>query len=326
VAGERRLGTGLKALLDRVGGNITPESESMSVLDNTAEKQMGLPTDEIKIDTMKIEANPFQPRKIFDESELEELAKSLQTHGLMQPIAVRQVGERYQIIAGERRFRASLRLGWNEIPARILDADDRQMTELALTENIQRKDLNAIEKASSFTNYLETYGGTHEELAKRLEVDRSTVTNLLRLLALPKQLQDAVCQEQLSPGHARALLKLPEWEQIEVATKIQAEGWNVRETERFVQDLLQTGEAENPKNAEQKWNIVDQDGETRAVSIKSEQVQQLENEFRQYLGGIKVKLTQTNDKGKGKLVISFANHGEFEQVYAAICGANRAVG
>ena len=326
MAGERRLGTGLKALLDRVGGNITPESESMSVLDNTAEKQMGLPTDEIKIDTMKIEANPFQPRKIFDESELEELAKSLQTHGLMQPIAVRQVGERYQIIAGERRFRASLRLGWNEIPARILDADDRQMTELALTENIQRKDLNAIEKASSFTNYLETYGGTHEELAKRLEVDRSTVTNLLRLLALPKQLQDAVCQEQLSPGHARALLKLPEWELIEVATKIQAEGWNVRETERFVQDLLQTGEAENPKNAEQKWNIVDQDGETRAVSIKSEQVQQLENEFRQYLGGIKVKLTQTNDKGKGKLVISFANHGEFEQVYAAICGANRAVG
>ena len=326
MAGERRLGTGLKALLDRVGGNLSPESEPVTESGNTTEKRSNMPTDKFQIDTMKIEANPFQPRKIFDESELEELAKSLQTHGLMQPIAVRQVGERYQIIAGERRFRASLRLGWNEIPARILDVDDRQMAELALTENIQRKDLNAIEKAASFTNYLETYGGTHEELAKRLEVDRSTVTNLLRLLALPKQLQDAVCQEQLSPGHARALLKLPEWEQIEVAAKIQAEGWSVRETERFVQDLLQTGEAENPKDPEQKWNIVDKDGETRAVSAQSEQVQQLENEFRQYLGGMKVKLTQTNDKGKGKLVVSFADHGEFEQIYAAICRTNRAAG
>jgi ParB family chromosome partitioning protein len=244
----------------------------------------------------------------------------------LQPIALRQVGERYQIIAGERRFRAALRLGWNEIPAQIHEADDRQMAELALTENIQRRDLNAIEKATSFANYLETYGGTHEELAKRLEIDRSTVSNMLRLLKLPIQLQEAVCQEQLSPGHVRALLKLPEWEQIDVAEKIQSEGWSVRETERFVQDLVQTGEAESPKNSEQTWNLVDQDGNTRTVARQSEQVQQLEQEFRHCLGGMKVKLMQANDKGKGKLVICFANHAEFEHIYTSICGTKRAVG
>jgi len=321
VAGERRLGTGLKALLDRVGNNYSSEPEWI----NPAEEER-LASPEHKIDIMKIEPNPFQPRKFFDETELEQLAQSIQSHGLLSPIAVRQAGERYQIIAGERRFRAALRLGWSEMPVQVYEADDRQMAELALTENIQRKDLNAIEKATSFANYLETYGGTHEELAKRLEVQRSTVTNLIRLLMLPKQIQDAVCREQLTPGHGRALLSLPEWEQIEVAAKIQAEGWSVRETERFVQDLLQTGEAESPKEPGQNWHIVDKEGKTRAVSHQSEQVQQLENEFRHHLGGMKVKLVQTNDKGKGKLVISFANHTEFEQMYAALCGVNRAAG
>ena len=327
MAGERRLGTGLKALLDRVGGNFSAGSEPIdTVACTTEEERTAFLPDKVKIDVTKIEANPFQPRKVFDEGSLEELTQSLQTQGLLQPIAVRQVGNRYQIIAGERRFRSALRLGWNEIPAQVHEADDRQMAELALTENIQRKDLNAIEKAISFANYLEIYGGTQHELAKRLEIDRSTVTNLLRLLDLPQQLQDAVCREQITPGHARALLPLQEWEQIDVAAKIQDEGWSVRETERFVQDLLQTGKAISPKQPEQPWNIVDKDGNSRTVSPQSEQVQQLEQNFRQCLGGMKVKLMQTNEKGKGKLVISFANHAEFEQIYGAICGTNRAVG
>ena len=321
MTGERRLGTGLKALLDRVGNNYPSEPEWVN---STGDEQPVSPAN--KIDIMKIEPNPFQPRKIFDETGLEELAQSIQSHGILSPIAVRQAGERYQIIAGERRFRAALRLGWSEIPAQVLDADDRQMAELALTENLQRKDLNDIEKAASFANYLETYGGTQEDLAKRLEINRSTVSNMIRLLKLPQQLQDAVCQEQISAGHARALLPLQEWEQIEVAAKIRAEGWCVRETEKFVQDLLQTGEAEFPKKPGQKWHIVDKEGATRAVSHQSEQIQQLENEFRHHLGGMKVKLVQTNDKGKGKLVISFADHAEFECVYTALCGVNRATG
>ena len=321
MANGKRLGRGLATLLSQIGGDSPSESEFGHA---TAEQQVP-PSN--KIDITQIVPNPFQPRKMFDESELEQLAQSFQLQGLMQPISVRQVGERFQIIAGERRFRAALRLGWSEIPAQILEANDQQMAELALTENIQRKDLNDIEKATSFANYLEMYPGTtHEELANRLQINRSTVSNLLRLLALPKQLQDAVCQEELTTGHVRALLKLPEWEQVEIAAKIQTEGWSVRETEKFTQDLLQTGEAEFPKQPGQTWNVVDSDGETRVVPKQSEQVLQLENEFRQHLGGIKVKLMQTNDKGKGKLVISFANHAEFEQVYAALCKPKRAAG
>ena len=320
MANERRLGTGLKALLDRVGGNYSEPELTMSELFSTTETQTVAPSN--KVDITKIEANPFQPRKSFNEDSLKELAQSLQTQGLLHPIAVRQVGERYQIIAGERRVRAAMSLGWSEISVQILDKDDQQMAELALTENVQRIDLNAIEKAASFASYLETFGGTQENLAARLGIDRSTVTNMLRLLKLPKQLQDAVCQEHITAGHVRALLKLPELEQIEVAAKIQAEDWSVRETERFVQELLQTGEAESPKIPEQTWNLVDEDGETRAISPRSEQVQKLEDDFRYCLGGMKVKLTQTNEKGKGKLVISFANHAEFEQIHSTICGTN----
>ena len=321
MAKEKRLGRGLEALLG-ISGTAAAESEPVNKTEESSTQPDG------KIDITKIVPNPFQPRKVFDEAELEQLAQSLQVHGLLFPIAVRHVEQRYQIVAGERRFRAALRLGWNEIPVQFCEADDRQMAELALTENIQRKDLNAIEKAASFANYLETYPGTtHEELASRLGVDRSTVTNLLRLLKLPEQLQNAVCQEKLTTGHVRALLGLEnEREQIEVAAKVQTEGWSVRETERFVQDVLQTGRGESPKNPGEHWQIVDQDGETRAVPRQSEQVQQLENDFRHCLGSAKVKLVQTNEKGKGKLTISFANHAEFDQIYAVICKSSRAVG
>jgi ParB family chromosome partitioning protein len=327
VAHGKRLGRGLEALLGRVG--VSPEPESFHTGEvsqsGTSEERTAIPGS--KIDITKIEPNPFQPRKVFDEAELEQLAQSLSTHGLLTPIALRKVGERYQIIAGERRFRSALRLGWSEIPAQIHEVDDRQMAELALTENIQRKDLNAIEKAVSFANYLEVYGCTHAELAKRLEIDRSTVANLIRLLELPQQLQDAVCRKQLSAGHARALLALPEWERTGIAEKVQAEEWSVRETEKFVHDLTKLGHAELPRNSEGKtWSIVGPDGEKRTISPQSEQMLQLEAEFRNCLGGMKVKLVQTNDKGKGKLVITFANHTEFEQIYAALCKQNRAVG
>jgi ParB family chromosome partitioning protein len=318
VANEKRLGRGLESLLGRISGGSP--SEPINTVEGQAKQTSN------KIDIIRVVPNPYQPRKVFDETELEQLAQSLHVHGLLQPIAVREVGGQYQIIAGERRFRAALRLGWSEIPVQIYEADDQQMAEFALTENIQRKDLNDIEKATAFANYLEKFGGTHEELAKRLEIDRSQVTNLLRLLKLPQQLQDAVCQEQLTTGHVRALLKLPEYEQVAVAEKIQAEGWNVRETERFAQDLIQMGAAENPKNPEQTWNVVDENGNTRAVSPQSEQIQHLEDVFRQHLGGVKVKLVQTSDKGKGKLVISFANHAEFDHVFAAVCKSNRAAG
>ncbi len=211
--------------------------------------------------------------------------------------------------------------GWSEVPVHILDIDDRQMVELALTENVHRKDLNPIEKATAFAQYLETYGGTHDELAKRLELDRSTVTNLMRLLDLPEELQLAIQNGSLSQGHARSLLSLEAWEQVEVAKKVMAEGWSVRDTENYVRELQQTGR--------ENWNVVGQDGSKQAAfkpSKQSEQLIQLEQDFRERLGGMKVKLTQSNEKGKGKLVISFANHAEFERIHAMICREQRKAG
>jgi ParB family chromosome partitioning protein len=331
VSKGKRLGRGLEALLGRVGGGDqesdhsevyssgSPIAGSEVDADWMLQQRLATQTPHT-IDVMLIDRNPYQPRQEFDEAELEQLAQSLIVHGLLQPIVVRKVGERFQIIAGERRFRAAMRAGWSEVPVHCLTVGDREMIELALTENIQRKDLNAIEKAVSFANYLEAYGGTHEELAKRLELDRSTVTNLLRLLDLPQKLQDAVRKEKLTQGHVRALLPLEEWEQVEMAERIQSEGWSVRETERYVRELIETGQSGNSKDA---WQIVDQNGDTKPVNRsgkqQSEQIIQLEQDFRERLGGMQVKLTQSNEKGKGKLVISFADHAEFERIYAMIC-------
>jgi ParB family chromosome partitioning protein len=344
----KRLGRGLEALLGRVGGS-EPESdqaETYSPVSSTSgsdvdadwmlQQRLASQTPH-SIDIMLIDRNPYQPRQEFDEAELEQLAQSLIVHGLLQPIVVRKVGERFQIIAGERRFRAAMRAGWSDVPAHCLAVGDREMIELALTENLQRKDLNAIEKAVSFANYLEAYGGTHEELAKRLELDRSTVTNLLRLLDLPQQLQDAVRKEKLTQGHVRALLPLEEREQIATAERIQSESWNVRETERYVRELAESGQPDT--SSDNGWKIVDENGVKQFVKelandsgndsgkepasrlnmSQSEQVVQLEQDFREHLGGANVKLTQSNEKGKGKLVISFANHAEFERIYDVIC-------
>ena len=136
---------------------------------------------------------------------------------MIQPLVVRRHGDRYQLIAGERRLRAAIKAGWQQVPAQVREADDRQMSELAIVENLQRKDLNALEKAASFQQYLERYGCTQEELAGRLKIDRSTIANLIRLLELPEAIQQAIRTGTLSQGHARALLPLgDEREQIGV--------------------------------------------------------------------------------------------------------------
>jgi ParB family chromosome partitioning protein len=337
VAKEKRLGRGLEALLGKVGGaepelidGIDADIPQNAESDWLLQQHLAARRPD-SIDITLIDQNPFQPRQEFDESELEQLAGSLQMYGLLQPVVVRRVAsgdaERYQIIAGERRYRAAIRLGWQELPVHCLDADDRTMIEVALTENVQRKDLNAIEKAVAFAKYLEVYGGTHDELAKRLELDRSTVTNLIRLLDLDEELQDSVRKGELTMGHARALLPLEKFEQVEIANRIKTESWNVRETERFVRELLDSvNENSGNVSEDESWRIVDQDGNKRKVTKQSEQVIQLEEDFRKRLGGIKVKLLQKSDKGNGKLVISFANHDEFEKVYSTICKNSKATG
>ena len=249
---------------------------------------------------------PFQPRQDFDLAEIHSLAESLATHGLLQPVVVRHVDERYQLVAGERRLRAAMEAGWTEVPVNVVEADDRQVAELAIIENLQRKDLNPLEKAASFQRYLQQYGATQEDLAQRLKIDRSTVANLIRLLELPEPVQEAVRRGHITQGHARALLPLgDEREQIAFSARIEAEGLSVRSTEALVQETIAEADAEPLASA-------DPDGKTtRRTRPRSEHLAALEQEFRSALG-LRVKLTHTA-RGRGKLVISFSDHDEFER-------------
>lgn len=218
---KRRLGRGLEALLGRDEGGLDGGTNEASEL--------------IQIAVDQIDANPFQPRRHFDAAEISALADSLRQHGMLQPVLVRALGDRYQLIAGERRLRASIEAQLHEVPARILALDDQRVFELAMVENLQREDLNAVDKAAAFREYLSRYGGTQEELAARLGLDRSTVSNLVRLLELPDPVLDAVRSNQISQGHARALLALTDSESRIVAyRRVTAEHLSVRQTEALV--------------------------------------------------------------------------------------------
>src|SRR4051794_25395264 len=184
-----RLGRGLDALL---GPTDPPEKT----------------TAEVAVEV--IEHNPYQPRKTFDDDELASLTNSIRTHGILQPLVVRQVGDRFQLIAGERRLRAAKEVGLAKVPVTVVDFNDQQVLEAALVENIHRSDLNPIEKAQGFKEYLGRFQMTHDQLANRLGLARSTVTNLVALLDLPPEVQEAVRVGQLSTGHAKLLKGIEE--------------------------------------------------------------------------------------------------------------------
>ena len=324
---ERRLGRGLEALLGKVAAE-QPDYADSPVAPHDSDATLSLysggdeepstdallgellrdrPT--VKIPTDRIDPNPFQPRRDFDAAELTALSESLAEHGLLQPILVRKKEERFELIAGERRWRAAQQAGWTEISAHVWVVEDREMAELALTENIQRKDLNAIEKATAFKNYIETYGGTQLDIARRLNLDRSTVSNLMRLLELPEELQASVRRGELTQGHVRALLPLTEAEQFEIAARIVSEEWSVRQTESYVQDLSAGAVPRKPDDALPP-------GPKEATEQKSAHLLDLQQRFSS-LFGTKVRLT-SNNKGKGKLVIPFNSNDEFERIFQLI--------
>jgi ParB family chromosome partitioning protein len=269
-----------------------------------------------RVEVERIDSNPFQPRQDFDEADLQSLAESLQERGLLHPVVVRRAGERYQLVAGERRLRAAAKAGWSDVPVTVIEADDREVAELAIMENMQRRDLNPLEKAAAFQKYLEQYGGTQEELASRLKLDRSTVSNLIRLLELPEPVQEAVRQSKITQGHARALLPLgEEREQIAFCKRIQEEGLSVRRTEAVVQETIHKADAE-------PLGVIGRDGKRRPPRPQSEHVASLEQEFRRVLGA-KVKITHSSG-GRGKLIIHFASHEEFERLRTNICAIQAA--
>jgi ParB family chromosome partitioning protein len=255
------------------------------------------------LNVYEIDDNPFQPRRDFRTEEIAALAASLKSHQMLQPILVRRVAGRYQLISGERRLRAAIHAGWKTVPAQLREADDRLAAELAIVENLQRKDLNPVEKALSFKRYLDEHGCAQEDLARRLEIDRSTIANLIRLLELPEPVLENLRVDRLSAGHARALLPLgDESLQIEFCQRILNEGWSVRNTEQLVQQWIVREDAASldvPPPASRK-------------RAKSEQVLALEQQLRMALG-TKVEIRQAG-RGRGRVIVHFTDHEEFERL------------
>lgn len=317
---ERRLGRGLEALLGRLpgqgpygGATEEPYRDPATRAETPVDQHQAAPPEAApstggeRIDIRQIDGNPAQPRQDFDPAEMHSLTESLTAHGLLQPLVVRRVDDRYQLIAGQRRLRAAREAGWADVQANVVEADDRQTAELAIVENLQRKDLNPLEKAASFQRYLEQYGCTQEELAARLKLDRSTIANLIRLLELPQPVQEAVRHAKITQGHARALLPLgEEREQIEFCGRVQREGLSVRQTETLVQEMIEAADG-------QALGVIDRNGKTsRPARVQNEHTAALEQELRAALG-TKVAITH-NARGRGKLVIHFRNHEEFERL------------
>jgi ParB family transcriptional regulator, chromosome partitioning protein len=284
----RRLGRGLEALL----GPISREQAERS-------------GDLQELAVSSIRPNPYQPRHEIDEPSLNELASSIQASGLLQPIVVRANNGSYQLIAGERRWRAVQRLGWQKIPAVVKDVDDRTLLTLALIENLQREQLSAIEEAQSYSRLVEEFGVSQGEVARLVGRDRSTVANALRLLKLPANVLDMVHSRQLSEGHARALLSLGDTKAItRMAERAVAGGWSVREMEDQVRG---GGPARRAKAAPQS---------TTPASAAARKVEQA---LRQRLG-TDVRLTAKR-RGRGLLSISYYSNEDLARLLELILGA-----
>jgi ParB family chromosome partitioning protein len=202
-------------------------------------------TSVVELDVESIVSNPYQPRTVFDDGAIQELAKTIHTHGVIQPIVVRRKATGYELIAGERRWRAVKSLGWTTIPAIVRDMNDAQTASAALIENLQREGLTPIEEAVAYQQLLELHGLTQESLAQRLGKGQSTIANKLRLLHLPDMVQQALLARQITERHARALLALPAEDlQIQLLNECLAKSWNVKQMEEQVQRMLKRLEQE----------------------------------------------------------------------------------
>lgn len=250
----------------------------------------------------KIKANPNQPRREFSETSLEELAESIRQIGIIQPITLRQMEDgTYQIIAGERRWRASQMAGLNSVPAYVRTADDEKTMQMALVENIQREDLNAIEIALAYQNLIEQYHLTQDKLSEKIGKNRATIANYLRLLKLPAQVQMALRNKEVDQGHARALLGLDKPTlQVKLFNEIKEKGYSVRQVEDMVKAL---NNGETVKSGRHTM---------KAKNRLPEEYNELKNRLAEVFC-TKVEMT-CSQKGKGKIILSFANEEELEHL------------
>ncbi len=285
---RRALGKGISALLP-------PRTHTQTPAHQAAESPYLLPIGQI-------EPNPLQPRTSFEPEKLEELAQLIRANGVIQPLVVRKKGSRYQLVAGERRWRAAKQAGLSEVPAVVQEIADDHLLEITLVENIQREDLNPIETAAAFDRLLNDLSLTHEEVARRTGKDRSTITNMLRLLKLPPAVQTLVAERKLSMGHARAVLGLSEEEQqIRLAEKAAAEGMSVRQVERLVQKASAPRE---PASAGEKQ----QDPNVKAA------VRALEDTL-----ATRVRIVEKSSQ-RGRIEIEYYSQEDLDRIYQAIVG------
>ncbi len=308
---KRRLGRGLDALLGGFGSQSADDGTAKMVSTAVSNPDATIttpapaaPHDSPLLSVESLHRNPFQPRSDFDETALNELAESIKLHGILQPVLVRKVTTGYQIIAGERRWLAAQRAGLREVPCRVLTLEDQQATEAALEENLKRRDLNVLEKAQAFKDYTQRFGCSIEELGKRLSLDRSTVSNMMRLLELPEAIRVLLLSEKISAGHAKAILPLEPADQLALSERIQKETLSVRDTEAAARDILRgdAPPATIPMDAKQ----------AKSAPEVTPHVKSLEQQFRDVLG-LKVSI-KLKTKESGQLIVEFGSNDDFERL------------
>lgn len=296
---RKALGKGLSSLLP--GRPVTPPvAAAPAAAPQPAAPPVDVPITKLPITA--IEPNPLQPRSVFDAARLAELSQSIRANGIIQPLIVRKVGEQFHLIAGERRWRASKLAGLTEVPVVVQDYSDARVLEVALIENIQREDLNPIEVAIAFEKLATDLGLSHEEIGQRTGKDRSTITNMLRLLRLPGDIQIMLAEKRLSMGHAKALLGLLDEDlQREIAEKAAAQGLSVRQVEQMVQKLTQVRDPKKQAEPEIDPNV-------KAA------IRELENAL-----GTKVRIIE-RAPGKGRIEIDYFSNDDLDRIYSVIVG------
>ncbi len=290
---ERKLGRGLDGLMESIGAAEASPGEA---------PERPLPSTALPVEL--IDPNPHQPRRGFDAEELGRLADSIRQHGVLQPLVVRPHGERYQVVAGERRLRAAQAAGLAEVPVVVRDVRDQEMLEIALIENLQREDLDPIEKAESFQAYLDTTSQTQDQASKRLGIDRASISNFVRLLELPEDVRSLIRSGRVAMGHARALLTLRDpARQVSLAQRAAREGLSVRQIEQ----LVAAGFAG-------KRRI-----QARARPPKSPHVRAVETRLREVLG-TKVDVKEGRKPGSGRITIEFYSADDLDRILRVLRG------
>jgi ParB family chromosome partitioning protein len=279
--------------------------KGLDVLIGSAATAQGHRLEEIPIKDIK--PNPRQPRMMFDPDGLEEMARSIEAFGVVQPIMVRSVGTEYELVAGERRWRAARMAGLDKVPAIVRDSTETDSLEMALIENLHRDDLNGIEEATAFQQLLDDFAITHEELSRRVGKSRAQITNTIRLLQLPRSIQQQIMEDKIATGHARALLALQDEPELQekLALRIAKEGLSVRQVEDSVRSLKG---GEGPRKERQKAPLPHD-----AVEMFKMLEELLDTRVKGSLGRL-----------KGRLVIEFIDVGDLKRIYGIIAGAEAA--